>query len=881
MSFKDDFIKALNDGQTSLYNAFVDFSRRNLPVDADARYQYLRSSEGRFIARDEEDVNVYTVRVAGRHHEKFRWLYDALFSSYSQVFSKDVDLVVWGCGCGLDLLALYDRASAQRNPQLWLKVRHITLVDISPAALARAKIIAETLFPLAEVADVVCDLANLDEIRRKICLRRLTAYLPRVHLISNLLDLFQDVVPLAKAIKRQSARTINNLAYYNELVVAFSPEYRGGRVAANLSAFRNEWGTTVYSEEVKTVGNAPMNCEFCAFAYRTLVNDACYRSYMRGRNQALNRMVSQCPIAQPGFDFHKMVVALSGVTVCGRNFFRAYRWAEAVQFRNVVERIVFVADPDIMPRVVPCVLEIGSATEAVEERMKKAPARALKALIRRRGDDGDAVGGQASDIKAIYWNGTDLILGSFENQDECLNGGGVDYSLYFRVDPGDAEPLPSLDCSMDSTQKEVIYSRAQYRKIRGSAGCGKSTTMMWHAVMSVLRTHLPALLVCKTVTLFNRHVRRMAATLLREVPGLEYVDSDLFMFKTLDKVLCEHRQDKFHGCILNRCVRCVGCEHAPVADCGEWNSVGNQWRRLGEVEKSRCCDVCVEENLRELSRKGTRYAVGATSYGCVMIDEVQSVDPSLVQAVVNLTFAGNVSRECYVFCDERQCLNPESVEIDPEKGKLRVKVPDRGHGYGHWVDLNTPYRVSSDFTGQLSDVSAKLQSLTIAKYGAVELAKIAGGGQRLLSSGDVFHVRRSSEPLIEALQSEIQTMRVQGRDTITIICDNGINVRELLTLPEAKDWVSTHMTHRSHDEQGLRMTFGERRGCVHITTVALAQGWDFSNVIFVTDSEQSDNRWNVLENVLTGATRATASMLILDRSRSGWLYESLRECQQV
>ena len=73
------------------------------------------------------------------------------------------------------------------------------------------------------------------------------------------------------------------------------------------------------------------------------------------------------------------------------------------------------------------------------------------------------------------------------------------------------------------------------------------------------------------------------------------------------------------------------------------------------------------------------------------------------------------------------------------------------------------------------------------------------------------------------------------------------------------------------------MSFRETPGEVQLTTVTLAQGWDFANVIYVCTSDMLGGNRNVLENVLTGATRATSFMRILDRSPSGWLYETLKE----
>lgn len=877
MAFKDDFLKALH-GESSLYDAFVRLSEKALPADADVRYQYLRSPQGKFIARDEADVDVYVVRVAKRHIPKFRWLYDGLFKAYPEVFGKDIDLVVWGCGCGLDLLALYDRALEQKNPQLWTKIRSVTLVDASKAALERAKVIAEVLFPLAagSIQTVACDLTQPQEIKRSVGLRPLTAYLPRIHLVSNLLDLFDDAVPFATAVKERAARNVGRNLYFNDLVVAFSPEYRGGRVARNVAAFQHAWDEHGLAEPMKTIGDGPLNCEFCAFAYRTLakLKDRCYLSYMGGKNRSLNSLVAKCPTVEHGFDFHAFVTALSRTKVNAMNFFRVYQWVETRRYKGRLERVVFVPDPDLSPRPAPCVVEIVRPGESVAQLMEKAPKRALDCLKERMGDEAVAIGGKDCDFTVWRWDGNGLNPSAKRADDDRWTcDGETDYSLYFRIDAGDAEPLPDIERCMDEKQRDVIFSRAQYRKIRGSAGCGKSTTMMWHAVMAVLRLHLPVLLVCRTVTLFSRNKRRIAATLKQQIPELEHVDSDLVKFMTLDKVLCDHAEE--WGCLLMRCVKCEGCGRPPRLACKDWRDVGKKWRQLDEQEKTACCEVCKGDAIGRLSRKGTRFAMGSTIYGSVMIDEVQSVDPELVQSVVNLTYGGNPSRECYVFCDERQSLHPSAVEIDPEKGKLRVKAPDRGVGYGHWANLNKPYRVSLDFSGRLAAVAMKLQSLTVGKYGDVELEKILNDPQPSLVLA--FSIRRAQGDLMDELQAEIAALTGQGADSVTIICDDVDDVRILLQRDESREWTSTHLARPAHgEEQRLRMSFKEAKTGVQLTTVTLAQGWDFRNVIFVCTKDEERGRSNVLENVLTGATRATSMMRILDRSPSGWLYEVLK-----
>jgi len=222
-------------------------------------------------------------------------------------------------------------------------------------------------------------------------------------------------------------------------------------------------------------------------------------------------------------------------------------------------------------------------------------------------------------------------------------------------------------------------------------------------------------------------------------------------------------------------------------------------------------------------------------------------------------------------------LNAEAVEVDAEVGKYRVRIPDRGEGYGRWVNLNKPYRTSLDLSGRLSDVATKLQALTIEKYGAVELARIVDNRQLSLTTS-VFSVRMSSGDLMSELQQELQSLQEEASGSVTILCDDVDDVRSILRNPCAAQWKSTHCAYRNRsEEQRKRMTFREQNSGVQLTTVTLAQGWDFKNVIFVMKSELDGGPSNVMENVLTGATRATAQMRILDRSKSGWLYQNLRE----
>ena len=887
-TFSEKLFAALQKDE-SVYDSFVRVCTNNLPNDAGTRYEWLRNNG--YIVRDEDDINVYVSKVATRHKPKFKWLYDNLFERFPRTFQNEIDLVVWGCGCGLDLLALYDRAMQQNNPQLWLTVRSITLLDKSEVALNQAKEIAELLFPVAvgKIKTCHCDFTSPETIN--VQLPSSFLYTPRVHLVSNIVDLLSEdqLKRFAQSQKGVCVRWMYGNQGFNDVIVAFSPEYRNWdwvSTRLKIERYRQAWG--VDATDIETHEDEPALCAYAVFTLSSLRKSPPFLAYSRGNTCLRNLVKCRNKCLDEGCDdtglkgLHK---ALYKITIGDKNFFDCYEWVDIQAWKDNygqkhINRLLFVPRGNSV--IAACVICLNKPQKDIDN-IKKA----WEGVFKKHGlENLDAVC-FASCTKHLLWqNG--IFAGDVDFQQYVLDR-PFDYSEAFIINPGDAEPLPELNGSMDKVQREVIYSRCQYRKIRGCAGSGKSTTMMWHGVMTIIRTHTPVLIACKTVTLFNRNAKRMAATLMREIPGLPYVATGLIRFKTLDKVLCEHMRDTESCLWFSKCSRCRGCNHEPIFGCNDYYSYvasrreddpkysGSAWRQMDEGEKKKCCEVCVKESIRRLSRKGSSFAAKSEAYGAVLIDEVQSVGPNLVQAVVNLTHGGNRARECYVFCDERQSLNPEAVEVDPGKGKLRVKVPDRGEGYGSWVNLNVPYRIASEFSGRLFDVASRLQSMTIEKYGAVELARVVSGGQMTLSSPGVFSIRRSNGELLGELTKSIDAMKSYGNDTITVICDSTTDVRSLLGREETRNWISTHNKFRSHNlEQGLRMTFRESVGCIHLTTVTLAQGWDFKNVIFICSYEPKYAR-NVLENVLTGATRATNSLYILDRSQSGWLYEELKD----
>lgn len=681
--------------------------------------------------------------------------------------------------------------------------------------------------------------------------------------------------------------------------MAFSPEYKteGVLQSRRLRVFRDEWEEKYASEFVDDSG--PDRCTYSAFTYRTLKED-------NHGNKLLRSIAHQMKGVKDKDNLLGIIAALARFFVRGEPVLRVYEWADLQYWKDNLWRVALVAKA--ASNVCPCVIKIGKFRDDNDE--KKNREWAIDSLFEKCGNSYEDKKVRGRSLRMLAWDSekSKLYSGSGDKSSEVTQAwfdccvaspdDKMDFEQFFVIDPKGAKPLPSLD-SMDEKQKGLVCSRRQKSKVRGGAGCGKTTAMLWHGVLAILRTRMPVLMACKTVTLFNHNKRRMAATLLKERPGLEYVDRNLICFRTVDDVLCKHTQNTIDDCEIKKCGRCkrsFGDENAPngqsrktmiCQDCENdplkaatceillhrKNHAVEVGSDLSEDEKKARCKACKDKIVLELSRKGSKYEKNAEQFGAVLVDEIQSVEPEKVQALFNLSAAANPWRECYVFCDERQSLQRDSLEQDEFIGKLRVKVPDRGIGFGRWITFSTPYRQAFEFSGKLALVSADMQRLTNDKYGESETANVPY--QEDLMRG-VFRVHEASCKWKDDVFDLIDDLRKCGATRITVVCDRTDVVYALLA-DSRTSWNSTHRRGASFQEvQRLRGEFEEQEGATNLTTIDLAQGWDFESVVLVvSDSVESKKGVNVKERVFTGVTRATKHLRVLDRSPDHWVYNRL------
>ena len=789
----------------------------------------------------------------------------------------------------------------QNNPQLWLTVRSVTLIDKSEASLQRAREIAEVLFPVAKgrVVTCGCDFKSQERIQARI--PSSFVYTSRLHLVSNVIDLLSEdqLRQFARSQKEICVRSLYGKNLFNDIFVVFSPEYRNWdwvSTKLKMNSYREAWGNN--ASDIAVRGGEPDSCVYATFELNDLKKSAAYRAYADGNRCLRNLVKERNRCMDDGCDdgalkgLHK---ALNNVEISGANFFACYEWADVQIWKGHVGQVLFV--PKDNTHISPCVIcfreqDIDIKKRAWEEILKKADLKCFNANE------------LASFTKKLIWKCEDRIF-----------SGDTDFSMYqmerpynfsnvFVIHPRGAEPLPDID-SMDRKQKDVILGRAQLRRIRGGAGCGKTTTMLWHGVMSILRTHKPVLMASRTVTLFNHNQRRMAATLLKQIQDLEYVERDLISFRTIDKYLCEHI-DSLNDCGIRHCGACKRRLHDQYerdnsddrivpAQCINGNArlqnctVLLNWkdspedidRNLTKWEKDELCKACKRNAVNGLCAKESKFLSDAKMLGAVMVDEIQSIEPEKVQALYNLTEAGNPYREFYAFCDERQCLKTESLESDAAvNGKFRVKTPNAGGGRRFnptWITMTKPYRQVGDMSGVLIEVAREFQKLANQKYGDNETE------HRPFQPGlaNVFSVERGeAESLYEAVARKIRQLQQSGESRITVVCERPQTVRRFLKRSPSQPWRSTHAVVESFkEEQRLRNDFEESENHIGLTTIELVQGWDLENVILVVENDCGQNPHEI-ESVTTGITRAKSQLRVIDASPSGWVYATLNRFNQ-
>ncbi len=871
-SFKERFYQAVlqADSSDSLYKAFVGLSVENLPRDTSELYSRLKDRG--YIAETELDVNVYVKHVASKHAEKFSTLYKKLFEKFSGTFSDCVDIIVWGCGCGLDLLALYDQAMKQENPNFWMVVKSVVLIDISPVALQRAAEMVEVLFPSAigRIKTMTVDFKSEDSLRG-IELMESFSVVPRIHLLSNVFDLFEgaDLKRFTNKIRLASMRTDGK---WNDVYVAFSPSYPN--VQEKMRTFRSEFGG---------LEDAPV-CDFI------LDRDAPSRSYCSAFwVQKLGKTYFKW-FQESGDNFYKR---LRRIALEDEKWFKTGKWDELFDYFSsspVRERFALnttliceecpsgngeeirciVLIPDKASRKKLLIVKIGAferndkwkiARYFFDRAVVGSEDKQLAMLAERIKSDKNQEKEIFRYVRVMAWNCSmadcppKMELDEWDSKHKELwrqpLDREIDFSGMYLIRTNGVVPLPSLS----RKQEDIALRRRQYLRVRGGPGTGKTVTMLWRAVHSLMRTHMPVLLLCKTNTLVTHHERLLAATLLSVHREVDRVTRKMIHFDTIDHYLCEQNKIR-EGCLL-------------------------MGRRRTVEEMDRLCDECrMSAGQNILAPASTLRS--SEQYGAVLIDEAQIIEPDYIKQVYRLTGVSNPYREFYLFCDEEQSIRGgrDVLVADDDTKKMVVKAPDVG--FGKFVTIKDNFRVVNQ---DLMRIYKFVQDKMSDRYDIQELGMIGGNHaeQALLGIQSAFAISKIDAVTFDDLEAWILP-DIDGNvasGDLLILSDDEDFVRELSGVVKNRNlgekWVSTHMPQRNFSkEQLLRREFYDHREKIHITTIDCAQGQTFDRVVLIL-RRLTFAKPAGMEELFTGMTRARSVLRVVDSTPRHEIYDLLKQ----
>ena len=829
--------------KTSLYDEIVKFyqvkSRQISYNQQDTLYSKMRCSG--FIVDNEDDAAVYVDHVAKKHSEKFQTLYHRFFIDNKSIFESDISLVVWGCGIGLDLFAFYDAAMRQEKPELWVRVRHIVLMDVAPWALERAREVAEILFPTAKVITKYIDFTDtrlLNELEQlKIDDNPLV---PRVHLISNVLDL---IVEHRASFFNAFCFLAQKRGKVNEFLLMFSPQYgdlrsQKEKIDPCIETFVTDCNMILER------GLAPINDgKTIYFSYRMLdkywsSKEAYDTFFTAPLFKDLRSLVLELWKDSKGL-FEKTDLQYLFHFV-KRGALDRYYQSVKVDFYKPKEAdpigcILFCPKQDEAGRyyrpLVYCHDKQAKTDNICDKIYGTSYKKGYKHPLKKQ-----TIFISFNDLK-----GSRLLTPRLYLSNEFSEN--IDFEALFFLRAKDAT-LPTLE-QLDKKQKEVAVARKQFKKVRGSAGAGKTMAMLWHGILAYRRTHLPILFLGKTNSLLSINSHRFAAAF----EGCS-ISNEMVEFRTVNDFLCKE--------------------------------FGSLYPCKADEDK---CRMCNEEAFAKIKHG----ASVKKKYGAILVDEAQGIESQTMEAIFDATGKAFPRREFYFFCDEQQTLHKnKGVLEDGDKEKLNgskkkvVKAPAKG--FGPYVTLSGNHRFKNE---KLTHVAQYIQAMQKEDYAIDELAIKTGPIQENLFEQNAFKVSKGNKTQIQNGLQQLCNLTLPNKggtkDAIVVMCASQKEAldfgKENLSdiLPSGWKLYRTHTAENTANEeakkcdQEARRNFREYNKTLHITTIDCMQGHTFSKVLFVIDREISS------EELFTACTRARDILYVLDLTDGHTYYTKLKQ----
>ena len=389
--------------------------------------------------------------------------------------------------------------------------------------------------------------------------------------------------------------------------------------------------------------------------------------------------------------------------------------------------------------------------------------------------------------------------------------------------------------AFDAKQRALTVSKPGFAKVKGVAGCGKTTILAQRAINAHARHQGQVLILTFNITL--RHYIRDAISRLRG-------GSDRDHYEVIH----------YHAFISNQ-----------LNNCGI--DLKSKLEPLPQAQRANLDVVFGMKSLFE--------GVETERYLTILIDEVQDYAPEWIKLVRDCFLAGD--GEMVLFGDQSQ-----NIYDRPSDGRESPIVL----GFGSWVRLTKSYR--SDADASLLELFRSFQMKhLIRKYTDSEIFE-ASTGQTLirydLLNYETYGAIYDSAVIFERIQSYIREYKLHPNDIALV----SSKVEWLLPLNEAfKRSEKTKVMFEDVSEvdalaarvgrdtlqfreeidkirRRKKCFFMQNSGLIKISTIHSFKGLEAQTVFCILAPEDE------AEMVYTGITRAQKNLVIFDSSASGF-----------
>lgn len=387
--------------------------------------------------------------------------------------------------------------------------------------------------------------------------------------------------------------------------------------------------------------------------------------------------------------------------------------------------------------------------------------------------------------------------------------------------------------AFDAKQRALTVSKPGFAKVKGVAGCGKTTILAQRAINAHARHQGQVLILTFNITL--RHYVRDTISRLRDGGGRDH-----------------YEVIHYHAFISNQLNNCgidlkAKLEHLPPAQRADLDVVFGMKSLFAGVETEK--------------------------YATVLIDEVQDYRPEWIKLVRDCFLADN--GEMVLFGDQSQ-----NIYDRPSDGRESPIV----QGFGSWVRLTKSYRSEGDAPLLQLFRNFQMQHL-ILKYTDSEIFEASKGQTSMdydLLSYETYGVTYDSAVIFEIIQGYIRESQLHPNDIALV----SSKVEWLLPLNEAfqRSEKTKVMFEDSSEVDALTAKMGrdslqfreeidkirrrkkcffmQNSGLIKLSTIHSFKGLQAQTVFCILAPEDE------AEMVYTGITRAQRNLVIFDSSAS-------------